>query len=349
MANRQLDARVIVRNATAAEWTVKNPVLLSGELGYESDTRKSKIGDGLSTWLTLRYSANSVELKTVAPVTSDLSYDVGTLWLDTERQMLYYLVTKSTTAVWVRLANASELTLVDEAIAAHKLKTARNITLSGDITGTDSFDGSEDMVIVTTLKNSGAAAGTYTKLTINAKGLVTSATTITAADIPNLTLAKITDAKSAASRDVGTAAGNVPILDSAGHLPSSVLPPAAITNTWVVTSQAAMLALTATVGDVAVRTDLSRSYILRVTGASTLANWQELSTPTDTVLSVNGKTGVISLTTSDIAEGSNKYYTEARATANFNGNFPTKSITELSDGANVVLSTDTLIINGGGA
>lgn len=41
--------------------------------------------------------------------------------------------------------------------------------------------------------------------------------------------------------------------------------------------------------------------------------------------------------------------TEARATTNFNSNFKNKSVTELKDGGNVVLSTDTLTINGGKA
>jgi hypothetical protein len=76
-----------------------------------------------------------------------------------------------------------------------------------------------------------------------------------------------------------------------------------------------MLALTAEVGDIAVRTDLSKSFILKTAGASTLANWQELLTPSDIVQSVNGLTGTVVLTTSNIAEGSNLYYTNARASA----------------------------------
>jgi hypothetical protein len=56
-----------------------------------------------------------------------------------------------------------------------------------------------------------------------------------------------------------------------------------------------MLGLTAQIGDVAVRTDVNKSFILTATPASTLANWQELLTPTDAVLSVDGSTGAISL------------------------------------------------------
>jgi hypothetical protein len=91
-------------------------------------------------------------------------------------------------------------------------------------------------------------------------------------------------------------ANGLATLGSDNKIPSAQLPAIAITDTFPVASQAAMLALTAEVGDVAVRTDLGKSFILRVAGASTLTNWQELLTPTDAVLSVNGQTGAVSLT-----------------------------------------------------
>ncbi len=109
------------------------------------------------------------------------------------------------------------------------------------------------------------------------------------------------------------APNGVATLDAGGQIPSAQLPPIAITDTFVVASQAAQLALTAEVGDVAVRTDQNKSYILRLSPASTFANWQELLTPTDAVLSVNSKTGAVSLTTTDIPEGAELYFTDERA------------------------------------
>lgn len=107
--------------------------------------------------------------------------------------------------------------------------------------------------------------------------------------------------KGASQFDVGTTAGKIPVIDSDGKLKSSIIPQIAITDTFVVASQAAMLALsTAQVGDVAVRTDLNKSFILKADGYSTLANWQELLTPTDKVQSVNGKTGAVTISCSDI-------------------------------------------------
>ena len=84
-------------------------------------------------------------------------------------------------------------------------------------------------------------------------------------------------------------------LDGNGLVPTHHLPALAITTTQVVNSQSAMLALTAQVGDVAVRTDVNKSFILTATPATTLGNWQELLTPTDSVLSVDGSTGAVSL------------------------------------------------------
>jgi len=43
------------RTDTAANWTAANPVLMSGEVGWESDTDKAKRGDGATAWNSLPY------------------------------------------------------------------------------------------------------------------------------------------------------------------------------------------------------------------------------------------------------------------------------------------------------
>lgn len=45
------------RRGTAAEWTAVNPTLAVGEVGYETDTGKIKVGNGSSTWTALGYSS----------------------------------------------------------------------------------------------------------------------------------------------------------------------------------------------------------------------------------------------------------------------------------------------------
>ncbi|MBU1728174.1 hypothetical protein KKA39_02640, partial [Patescibacteria group bacterium] len=102
---------------------------------------------------------------------------------------------------------------------------------------------------------------------------------------------------------IATASGSsIASLDGSGKVPVSQLPALAITDTYVAADELSMLALTAETGDVAVRTDLNKSFILAVDDPTILANWQELLTPTDTVLSINGKTGAVTLDTSDISD-----------------------------------------------
>jgi hypothetical protein len=86
-------------------------------------------------------------------------------------------------------------------------------------------------------------------------------------------------------------------LDSSGKIPTAQLPNIALHQTFVVNSQAAMLALAADTGDVAVRTDVSKTFILASEPATTLGNWQELLT-SDAVVSVDGQTGIVDLSAS---------------------------------------------------
>lgn len=46
----EFDARIRVLQDTAANFTSNNPILLLGEWGFETDTKKIKIGDGTSGW-----------------------------------------------------------------------------------------------------------------------------------------------------------------------------------------------------------------------------------------------------------------------------------------------------------
>ena len=55
MADKTINTRIQLRNDLAATWDTKNPILLKGEMGVETDTRKIKIGDGTTAWKTLSY------------------------------------------------------------------------------------------------------------------------------------------------------------------------------------------------------------------------------------------------------------------------------------------------------
>ena len=51
-----MSTRIRFRRDTAANWTSTNPILTTGELGYESDTGKFKIGNNSDAWTILPYS-----------------------------------------------------------------------------------------------------------------------------------------------------------------------------------------------------------------------------------------------------------------------------------------------------
>ena len=52
---KELNTRIQLKHGLAANWTEKNPVLLAGEIGIETDTLKMKVGDGTSNWGALGY------------------------------------------------------------------------------------------------------------------------------------------------------------------------------------------------------------------------------------------------------------------------------------------------------
>lgn len=56
MANGVINYRFRTRRANAATWTSLNDILLDGEIGYEKDTGRYKIGDGATGWNALEYS-----------------------------------------------------------------------------------------------------------------------------------------------------------------------------------------------------------------------------------------------------------------------------------------------------
>lgn len=141
------------------------------------------------------------------------------------------------------------------------------------------------------------------KLTAWAQPLSSNLTTLSgvASGAFGRTLLGSTDATSArTSLGLATVATSGNAADLTGTLPTSVLPPLAIKETFTVNSQAAMLALTAQRGDVAIRTDEGQKmYMLVSDSPGTLADWKVFHGVGD-VVSVAGKTGAVSLAKADV-------------------------------------------------
>lgn len=189
--------------------------------------------------------------------------------------------------------------IADEAV---KLKTSRAFSVTGDATAPAvNFDGTGNVELVLSLPSvPGFTPGSYAGIMIDGKGRVTGARTLTADDIPQLSATKISGLGTAATKNTGIASGNIPVLGADGKLDTSVIPAIALSDIFTVENEAEMLGLTAQTGDVAIRTDENKTYILSAEPASAKANWKQILTPAAPVQSVNGKTGVVTLTAEDV-------------------------------------------------
>lgn len=76
---------ILQRRGTAAQWASVNPVLMLGEVGWETDTRKSKLGDGATAWSALPYTESGGVVTSVAGRTGNVVLsrtDVGLTAVD---------------------------------------------------------------------------------------------------------------------------------------------------------------------------------------------------------------------------------------------------------------------------
>ena len=198
-------------------------------------------------------------------------------------------------------AKTFDQTPINNAIAT-KLNIADTISLSNRIN----------------LKASNADLTSITNtVTANTASITSNANAITA-EVTRATAAELALTNNVASNTASITAGlalkldasqkgaanGVASLNAFGIIPSSQLPPVTLSSTNVVASDAAMIALSsATVGSIAIRTDVNKNYVLSALPASTLGNWIELLTPAAPVQTVNGYTGAVNLTKTDFDLG----------------------------------------------
>lgn len=91
---RTVVTRIQNKYDPASEWTANNPTLLTGEVGFESDTGKFKIGDGSTPWNSLQYAAaqsvNGDSLDTANDKIDKLRDDVDSVRYDFDNLELTY-------------------------------------------------------------------------------------------------------------------------------------------------------------------------------------------------------------------------------------------------------------------
>ena len=165
------------RRDTASNWTSNNPTLLAGEWGYETDTKKFKIGDGSTAWQSLDY----------VPIPDTNRLLAGNLTVGGNFQ-----VNGTSTTV-----NTSVLDVEDINITLGKVSTPSDTTADGGgftlkggtdktfnwVNSTDSWTSSEhlDLASGKVLKVNGTQVLSATQYTGNS-ATSTAATNITVAD-----------------------------------------------------------------------------------------------------------------------------------------------------------------------
>jgi len=71
-------AQIRLRRDTAANWTATNPILLNGEVGIETDTRRFKVGNGTTAWTGLSYYIDGVAIRGQCSKVTDGNIDITT-------------------------------------------------------------------------------------------------------------------------------------------------------------------------------------------------------------------------------------------------------------------------------
>lgn len=91
--------RIKNKHDTAANWTTNGTVvLLDGEIGFETNTGKFKIGDGVTTWASLLYAS---VLPADAYTDADAQGAVGDICADSDSISLTYVSETSITAALI--------------------------------------------------------------------------------------------------------------------------------------------------------------------------------------------------------------------------------------------------------
>lgn len=177
--------QIQVRRGTAAQWTSTNPILASGEWGYETDTGKVKIGNGATAWTSLPYSGAS---GTVTSITAGTGLSGGTITSSGT------IAIDSTVAT---LTGTQALTNKDLTGAGNTFPTSL-VTLTGSQTLTNK---TLTAPVISTITNT----GTLTLPTSTGTVALTSDITVTPTSTTTFTNKTLTDAKVNLAFDAETA------------------------------------------------------------------------------------------------------------------------------------------------
>jgi Major tropism determinant N-terminal domain len=134
-----------IKRGTAAAWTSANPTLNAGEIGFESDTKKMKVGDGSTAWTSLSYTATDGDISGVTAgtgLTGGGSSGAVTLAIDSTVATLTGTQTLTNKTLTSPVVNTA--TVHNSILKAPQERTTVTATAA---TGTINFDASTQGVL----------------------------------------------------------------------------------------------------------------------------------------------------------------------------------------------------------
>jgi cold shock CspA family protein len=177
--------RMQQRRGTASQWASDNPILGAGEIGFEIDNSRFKIGNGVNTWTELDYFSNEADITSAITTAIDNLVDGAPELLDTLNEIAaaigddpdFFTNIASSLDEKVNLAGdtmTGDLTLAadptSELHAATKqyVDTAESDAISSansntdDLIGDATVDGTAGNTITDRISSSESSANTYT-------------------------------------------------------------------------------------------------------------------------------------------------------------------------------------------
>lgn len=129
------------RRDTAANWSSANPTLLSGELGYETDTSKFKIGDGSTAWNSLAF-VPGFAISAYPLATADIADNAITAAKIADGVIANAEISSTAEIAVSKLGNGSARQLLQTDSGGTGVEFASNIDVPGtlDVTSAATFD-----------------------------------------------------------------------------------------------------------------------------------------------------------------------------------------------------------------
>lgn len=221
-----------LRNDTATNWAGSNYVLAQGELGLDLTNNVIKIGNGTDTWTNLPNAGSVIQHASAYDEDTNpggIDAEHGGIKVNGTDINVYTLLAASTAALG-GVKSAADVTAkgsvavdangnmtVEYVDFADELKTARNISINEngtyaqgkDVVATGvAFKGNANIDLAAALTETGVTAGSYAKVTVDAKGRITAGLDMYTADITDA-VAATTGATDAAKAIKTDAAGEL--------------------------------------------------------------------------------------------------------------------------------------------